>query len=227
MNKPPPATNFKFSVLIALLIFCPLFFCACSDDPTNISLTQAYLVFDWQDAENPPDQRLCVFSEFLSNVRRLESISVRKDSFLWNIDAPVLLKAGHRQWAGGARLEPPVAANGTAGVFEQGSYSVEGVDAAGKKAASNFNLSYNNALLEAKAGEVKDILSGATRKVAVYSDSNELLYYDAPKDNWIDSESIFKGVKNSSFYRETLSTGNVVCFMPKIFKDGEKLDGLE
>lgn len=193
----------------------------------NISYTQAYLVFDWQDSENLPDQRLCVFEELSSNVRRLESISVRKGSFAWNVDVPILLQAGGRQWAGGARLEPPLAENGETGVFEQGEYVVECVDAAGQKAESTFSIVYNAGLLEAKSGEVLDIVKGAQKKFAVYSETNELLYFDAPKENWFDADSVFKAVKNSSFYRETYSTGSVICFMPKIFKDGDKSDGLE
>ena len=206
---------------------CPLFFCACAEDPVNISYTQAYLVFDWQDEENPPEQRLCVFEELSSNVRRLESISVRRGSFVWNVDAPILLQTGERQWAGGARLEPPLADNGETGIFEQGEYFVECLDSAGEKADSTFSIVYNAALLEAKSGEVGEIVKSAQKKLAVYSETNELLYFDAPRENWFDAEAVFKAVKNSSFYRETFSTGSVICFMPKILKDGDKSDGLE
>ena len=124
-------------------------------------------------------------------------------------------------------MEPPIKPNGEAGVFESGSYSVECMDAAGEKASANFMISYNAALLEAKPAEVEGIIPAAYKRLAVYSDSNELLYFDAPKENWFEAEAVFKGVKNSCFYREVLSAGTVVCLMPKIYKDGEKSDESE
>ncbi len=192
-----------------------------------MAYTQASLVLDWQDNENPPLSRLSVFVNLSSNARRLESIQVRKGDFTWNIDSPILFESAERQWAGSPRLQPPAGRNGSPGVFEEGLYTVECVDASGEKAAGTFTLSYNAALLNAKAGEVEGILRSPQKRFALYSDSNELLYYDAAKDNWRDDEAIFKGVKDSSFYRSALSAGSAVCFMPKIFKDGEKTDGLE
>ena len=174
-----------------------------------------------------PKQRLSVFMNFTSNVRRLESFSVRNSNFLWNVEAPILLQVGGKQWAGSVHLEPPFFLNGEKGDFANGLYEVECVDAAGKSSKGNFSLGYNVKLLEAKAGEVEKILAKPTKRVAVYSESSELLYFDAEKPEWDSDESVFKAVKNSSFLRRAFMAGNVICFMPKIYKDGEKSDGLE
>ena len=206
---------------------CAAAFCSCSDDPINFSYVQPYFVLDWEDAEALPKQRLSVFINFSSNVRRLDSFSVKNSNYLWNVEAPVLLQAGDRQWAGSVHLEPPVFLNGEAGSFSSGLYEVECVDAAGKSSTGNFSLGYNAALLESKAGDVEKILSGPMKRVAVYSESSELLYFDVEKPERLSDESVFKSVKNSSFLRRTLTAGNVICFMPKIYKDGEKSDGLE
>lgn len=227
MKKPPPATNFNFPLLLALFFSFALLFCACSEDPISFSYAQPYLVFDWENEEDPPKQRLGVFMSFSSNVRRLESFSVRNSNFTWNVEAPIMFLAGERQWAGSVHLEPPAALNGEAGLFSNGPYSVECVDAAGKSSQGSFSLGYNSALTEAKAAEAEGLLKAPIKKVAVYSESSELLYFDVEKPDWIDDKDIFRKVKNSSYFRRTLTAGNVVCFMPKIFKDGDKSDGLE
>ena len=222
MKEPPPAKN-----LFLALFACAALFCSCAEDSIKMDFAQAYIVFDWQDYENPPDQSLALFMSFASNVRRLESVNVRRGEFSWVAESPIMMQAGENQWAIVSRLEPPGLNNGTGGAFETGAYSVECVDAAGEKSESRFNLAYNSSLIQSKAEEALQSLPNAYKRLAVYSEANELLFFSAPQDNWYDDASIFRGVKNSSFYRETYMAGSVFCFMPKIYKDGEKPDGLE
>lgn len=174
-----------------------------------------------------PSQRLSVFVEVYSNPRRLESVTVRRGDYSWNIDSPVLIQSGGRSWAGSSRLEPPPGPNAAPGWFEPGLYTVECVDAAGEKSESSFYISYDTELLKTEPANFAQKFSNAQSRVAVYSDANELLYFDARKDNWFDDSRIFKDIKNSSFYREALFSGSSLCFMPKIYKDGEKSDGIE
>ena len=227
MNKPPPATNFTFPLFIASLILAAPFFLACSDDPVHVSSTQSYLVLDWPDEESFPSQRLSVFVELGSNARRVERLSIKHGDYVWNVESPILIQSAGRQWAGSSRLEPPQGINGAAGVFEAGDYFVECVDAAGKSSEGTFFVAYDKSLLETLAADLPQKLPAVRERLAVYSESNELLYYDVRNDKWYDDAMVFKGVKNSSFYRKALMSGTVVCFEPKIFKDGEKSDESE
>lgn len=227
MKKPPPADNFFSAFFILSLAFFAFAFCACSDEPVKIDYSQAFLLLDFQNEEDPPVDRMGVFLGLSTNVRRVDNISVRNSEFAWKIESPIMLETNDRQWIGSSSLEPPQGLNADDGFFPTGSYSIECIDAAGKDAYSNFTLSYNVALLSAKAGEVESIVSNASKRIAVYSESNELLYFDAPKEEWVDDKDVFKRVKNSHYFRRTLTSGNVICFMPKIYKDGEKPDGLE
>lgn len=152
---------------------------------------------------------------------------MRNSNYVWNVDSPILFLSGDRQWAGASRLEPPPAENGESGNFDFGAYSVECVDAAGKTDQGTFSIGFNRSLLEATADKVSEIIPTAALRVAVYSESNELLYYDAPKDDWDDDARVFKSVKSSSYFRRSYVYGNLICFMPKIYKDGEKPDELE
>lgn len=182
---------------------------------------------DWQENDGFPEQRLSVFVELASNVRRVEYLCVKYGDYVWTVESPVLLESGGRQWAGSPRLEPPPGANGTKGAFAPGDYIVECVDSAGEKTEGTFFVAYDKTLLEADVQGLLEKLPATRERYAVYSDSNELLYFDMANDRWYDDDAIFKDVKDSSFYRKALLSGNVVCFMPKIFKDGEKPDGLE
>lgn len=227
MKEPPPATNCKFSFAAFLAFFCVLVLFSCSEDRVNILSLNSNLILDWQDDESLPEQRLCVFAELSSNARRLESLIVKRDGYVWNIDSPILIQSGDRQWAGSPHLEPPVGLNGAAGSFAPGDYFVECVDAAGEKAQGSFFVAYDKSLLDSFAKDLPQKIPAAKERLAVYSESNELLYFDERKESWFDDEAVFKGVKNSSYYRKTRMTGNLLCFEPKIFKDGEKPDELE
>ena len=233
MNEPPPANNCKptlLFLLLALALFCAA---SCSEDPIDAASVQANLILDWEDDQSLPSERLSVFIELSSNVRRVESFTVASGEYSWNVDSPILFESGGRQWAGWPHLEPPPAKNGQRPLFPLGNYEVECVDAAGKKDKATFSIIINAALLDANASQVEGLIHAPQKRVAVYSDSGELLYFDSAKSNWLGGATIFNGVKDSSYYRDTIASGSALCFMPKKYKDnkenknGEQSDGLE
>ncbi len=227
MKKPPPADNFFSALFVLSIAFFSFVFCACSDEPVKVSFTQAYLILDWENEEDFPVERLSVFLNLSTDVRRVDYFTVKNSEYTWNVESPIMFEAGDRQWIGSSSLSPPSALNAEPGIFPNGSYSVQCVDAAGRDSSSSFFLNYNMALLETKAGDVESILASAAKRISVYSESNELLYFDTQKDEWRDDKDIFANIKDSYYYRKSYVSGNLFCFMPKIYKDGEKPDGLE
>lgn len=230
MKKPPPADNFFFAVFFSLAAFFSLPLCSCSDDAVDAASAQANLILDWEDEQSLPTERLSVFVEISSNVRRLESFSVKSGPYTWNVDSPIVFMAGENQWAGWPRLEPPLVDAKERPLFPLGNYQIECVDAAGKKDTASFSITFNAALLDATVDKVEGLLPAPQKRIAVYSESNELLYFDSPKSSWLNDESIFKDVKDSSYYRNTIANGNALCFFPKKFKEakeGEKPDAVE
>ena len=233
MKKPPPADNCKHSLFILLAAFCAFSFFSCSDDPVDAAAVQANLILDWEDDQSLPVERLSVFVETSSNVRRFESFSVKTGDYTWNVDSPIAFQSGDRQWAGWPHLEP--APNMERPIFPLDNYQVECVDAAGKKDTATFSIVMNAALLDARVEEIEGLLLSPQKRVAVYSASDELLYFDAKKSNWIGDEAIFGAVQDSSYFRDVIMSGSALCFMPKVFKeaddkeakDGEQSDGLE
>ncbi|MBR5966945.1 MAG: hypothetical protein IK015_12600 [Treponema sp.] len=233
MNKPPPAANFKPSLFVLLAAFFAVSLYSCSEDPVAAASVQAHLILDWEDDQSLPVERLSVFIETSSNVRRVESFLVKSGDYTWNVDSPIAFQSGDRQWVGWPHLEPPPGA--ARPLFPLGNYQVECVDAAGKKDTATFSIVINAALLDAQAVQVENLISAPQKRIAVYSDSNELLYFDTAKNNWIGDTAIFSSVKDSSYYRTSIAAGSALCFLPKKFKeakeqetkDGEQSDGLE
>lgn len=191
----------------------------------DATAVQAHLILDWEDEQSLPVERLSVFVETASNVRRLESFSVKTGDYTWNVESPIFFQSGDRQWAGWPHLEP--APNLEKARFPMDNYQVECVDAAGKKDTASFSIATNAALLDANAGQVEGMIFSSQKRVAVYSSSNELLYFDIRKNNWISDEAIFSGVKDSSYYRDVIMTGNTLCFLPKKFKDAPDKEAKE
>lgn len=212
MNEPPPNKLFLFLL--------PLLFCACSDDALDLARINSSLVLDFADSESLPSQRLSVWAEVSSNVRRVESILVQNGEYSWRIDEPLLISEGQRQWAGYMRLEPSPLENS----FVPGSYSVKITDAAGNTADGSFRLSYDMELSEKNAAFASEKLSAAVSRVAVYSESGDLLYFAKGEPSWYTDSDIFRAYKDADFFRRVISGGGVVCLLPKTYRDGDKSD---
>jgi len=227
MNEPPPATNYNFSFFFLLLALFVFSVCSCSEDPVSTASVNANLILDWSDETSFPSERLCVFIEVTSNVRRVESFKVKSGDYTWTVDSPIVFESNNRQWVGWSHLEPPPSVDNKKAAFPLGNYKVECVDAAGKKSEASFSIVINAALLETTADQVEGLLLSSQKRIAVFSESNELLYFDKAKDNWLSDDAIFRGVKDSAYYRNSIMSGSALCFMPKKFKNGEKSDGLD
>ncbi len=228
MSKPPPDCKIFISLFSVLLLNSfALVISACSEDPVNVSAVNASVVFDWQDNETLPSQRLSVFVETVSNVRRVESLLVKNTDYSWNIESPLMVRDGQRQWAGYMHLEPPPAGDDGLGKFPQGLYSLECIDAAGHKSGQTFTVHYNYDLLKTYAVQAEEKISEMNKKIAVYSEQDELLFFDKPSDRWLDDAAVFKNVRHSFYMRKAYIGGGVICLLPKIYKEGANPDGID
>ena len=150
---------------------------------------------------------------------------MKTGDYTWNVDSPIVFQSGDRQWAGWPHLEPPP--NLEKPLFPLDNYQVECVDAAGKKDTASFSIVMNAALLDANVEQIEGLILSPQKRVAVYSASNELLYFDVRKNNWIGDDTIFNSVKDSSYYRVVIMSGNTLCFLPKIFKEANENEAKE
>lgn len=214
MEKPPPE---KFNLIsLSFLAFCFVLF-SCAEDSIAIASADAKIVFDFEDEKNPA-QRLSVFVNPSSNVRRIENIDVKfsdgNELYSWKIENPILVQSGKESWAGYSHLE----ASANLKNFPRGGYDFECVDAAGNSAQGKFSVYYDENL----SGEFSsEKFSGGkwSERIAVYSEIGELLHFSKNEKNYGD-EKFFRDIKDSHFLRHIYQAQNVICLGPKIFKGG-------
>ena len=217
MDKPPPCKIHFFSILFSVLVFA-----SCTEDSIAIVSSDAKIVFDFEDEDNPV-QRLSVFVKPSSNVRRIESIDVKfsdgKEMYSWKIENPILFQSGKESWAGYPHLE----ASGNLKKFPKGSYDFECVDAAGNSEQGIFFVDYDENLLGGFSSE-NFLGEKWSEQVALYSGIGELLVLSKNEKKYGD-EKFFQDIKDSNFLRHIYQARNVICLGPKVFKGGVDENG--
>ena len=217
MDKPPPCKIQFLSILFWAFVFA-----SCAEDSIAIATADAKIVFDFEDEKNPA-QRLSVFVNPSSNVRRIENIDVKfsdeNELYFWKIENPILIQSGKESWAGYSHLE----ASANFKNFPKGNYDFECVDAAGNSAQGNFLIDYDEDLL---GGFSSEKFSGEkwSERIALYSEIGELLHFSKNEKNYGD-EKFFHDIKDSHFLRHVYQARNVICLGPKIFKGGVDENG--
>lgn len=218
MEEPPPNKTCILKIFLCAIAF--LFF-ACAEEKVNIVSSYANLVLDFPET-GKPNHYLSLFAEFSSNVRRLEYISVWHDAYNWKIETPLLFQAENKSWAGYMNLAAPPNLK----KIPKGRYVFDCIDAAGNKAQGSFYVEYDDSLLDEEFSMENFLSSSWRKRVAVYSEAAELLYFDIPNEKWMKDENVFSSVKNSNSLRHIFKKGEIICLAPKIYKDGGSSNGL-
>lgn len=222
MDKPPTAKNiFSQSIIFLLLVFLS----SCAMSVPEIVSVDAKVVFDYEDNESLPEQRLSVFTDMKSNVLRTASISVKEENsgYVWNLVYPTTISSSDKQWAGYTNLAPVPNTN-----IKAGMYSVTYTNALGDEVKSDFAIMYPEELNNSKALDVPRILGNIQKEnVAVFSKDSVLLFYGQRKRVWETDERIFKEIDKSEYLRTCYSLGNVMCFMPKVYKENKEMEQYE
>lgn len=211
MEEPPPNKICFLAILFIAICFCV----SCTEDKVAIVYAKPNIVLDFAET-GIPLQRLSVFVQITSNVRRLDYIVVKSGEYTWTIEEPFIFEYEEKSWAGYMHLEPP----SNLGKFPKGKYSFEVVDAIGGKAEGSFSVSYDDELIDKEFSAKIFSARKWKERVAVYSEQSELLYFDAPKEDWKNDKQVFSFVKDSDFLRCVFEIGMQICFAPKIYKDG-------
>lgn len=222
MDKPPTAKNIFSQSIIFLLL---LFLSSCAMSVPDIVSVDAKVVFDYEDNESLPEQRLSVFTDMKSNVLRTASISVKEENsgYVWNLVYPTTISSSDKQWAGYTNLAPVPNTN-----IKAGMYSVTYTNALGDEVKSDFAIMYPEELNNSKALDVPRILGNIQKEnVAVFSKDSVLLFYGQRKRVWETDERIFKEIDKSEYLRTCYSLGNVMCFMPKVYKENKEMEQYE
>lgn len=213
--------RFRFlglSLIFSLFLLC---FFSCAESDADITSASSAVIFDFSDNENPPSARLAVFLMLANEAQRTESFSVsHEDSgYTWFVAKPEIFSENKngKNYACSLNLVPPDGED-----IPVGAYTVVYSDSAGNDDDAVFSVNYDEKLLSSTTANFKDFLGSLTENIAIYDDSDELLFMGKAKKAWTSNAAILKDYKLADTKRLCYVTaGNaIICLMPK-----EKLNG--
>ncbi len=204
------ARHFFYGFVVLALFSC----ISCADSTPELILATGAAVFDYSDENSLPQLRLAVFVQMDSEVQRADSLEMesRESGYNWRVSSPRLFKNGEKKWACYTNLQPPVNEPLPAGI-----YDFRYNDAAGEVASSSFIVAYPKALLTAKAGDVPNLVTGATEDIALYDKNNVLIFLGKKRSNWTNNAAILRDFNGAVTKRICLSadSNRLVCLMPE------------
>lgn len=231
MDKPPSnffslishSRKYLSGIFFAAILFVQLF--SCSNSAPVVTQVNAKVVYDFENEKDKPIQKLSLFLEMKSEVRRIDQIHIyhKETGYRWIINNPVIFETGSSQFAGYTNCQ-------IAGVLNDipnGEYQVCYYDAQGRETFSSFNINENtNKTSELK--KIKPVFSDSEVKllIAIYDEDSKLLFYSIPNEEFevdkinqtFNSERIFKFNKKASYFRLFYETEDRVYIMPKVYK---------
>jgi len=198
--------------IFLILISLPFF--SCADSETDVVSASSTVIFDFKDNDSAPSARLAVFLQVTNEVQRTESITVTNEEigYIWNISNPGIFTGMNKKYAFSLNLSAPEGEN-----IPKGSYKVKYSTADGEEDESIFLVNYNEKLLTSTTENFKEFLTNASENIAVYDDSDELLFMGKAKSTWKTNAAILKDYRVADKKRACFVTpGNtVICMLPE------------
>lgn len=191
-------------------------FFSCQQTSADIKQTEYSVVFEYKNASDMPEARLCVFIESEENSTRTEKmqISFSEKKYSWLSDSLLKLNENGKYWTGCTNF---VMQDGV--FFPKGKYTTTVFNADEDSAESDFNLEYNEKFYSLKAVQVKDemLKMQGIHKIAVYNRDNLLLFYGNDADTMSPAERIRNTYRNGYYYTEIWESKDksVICILPK------------
>lgn len=202
---------------VLLPFFILFFFLSCSQSTPVLSFTKWCVVFEYDENELP-ESRLSMFIEAGENVKRAERLVVSNESsnLSWTVEDLVLLQSVDRLFCGYPNFVVQ-----SDDKIPIGRYVITFVQADGTEKQISANVTYDEIFYNSKAQDIPQIMNekSGSKKIAIYSQENDLLYYGEQKDSVETKEKIAKKYENALYYNEIWATPNdtVICIMPDVF----------
>lgn len=188
---------------------------SCADSTPAFSKASFSVVLDYKDEESKPEARFALFLLMNSDNRRAESFTVKSSddtmNMEWIVSNPKIVTIENQKYVFVENL-----ATVGSEPFKKGLYNVVYTDAAGQEIEFDFNVGYDDGILEAKSSEVRGMLGSATENIVLYNEFNMIIYIGKRKSNWSSDEGILKDYKAAAFKRTVFFTkdNKVVCLLP-------------
>jgi hypothetical protein len=196
--------SWALSALCVIPLVCAL---SCTDSPPRIQNVRFKAVFDYSLPEAPPEYYALLFVQPETESRAAAVALVHVQSgYIWNITDPVHLRTGGAAWIGSPRLVADF------GAFPQGQYIVRYTDTSEREMEALVNLSYPADLAESSEAQARqNIPASSQRQIAVYDETENLLYFGEKKQYWAYWSDIKKEIAEARFYRECFTAPGYSC----------------
>ncbi|MBQ0162335.1 MAG: hypothetical protein KBS84_04125 [Treponema sp.] len=234
MDKPPSNYFSLFSRFlkslsgICLTVISVFIFFSCSNTAPEISKVNAKVVYDFENEKDKPVQKLSLFLEMKSEVRRIEQINVyHKDTgYRWVITNPAIFETGSNQFAGYSNCQIA----GFLNDIPKGEYQVCYLDSQGRETYTQFEITKNENSIS-NLSKLKQYLGLENVQVwlACYDEDSKLLSYSNPDADFeinpasitYNGDKIFTKYKKAVYFRLMFEKDDKIYITPKVYKDSK------
>lgn len=196
--------------------FLVILFASCSQVAPDVLAATSTMIYEYDDEESLPQERLCVFVEASSDTRRCDTLEVicHSNDYHWSTDEIVLYEKGQKYWAGYTNFVMPEQES-----FSEGLYTVIYTDAAENEQSEKFYVSKNRSIEEMKSQALLDVIKdyGFAQNWAVYDEDDKLVFYGPRKENLYTIENVWKKYQNASYVRSVFvkTDKTIIVLLPK------------
>ena len=205
----------KCFLLFSTFLFFFLF--GCSQSVPVLHYAKCSLVFEYDDESNSKS-RLSVFVEAGDNVKRGEKLIIKNQNhdLCWTVEDLVLMQSSDRLYCGYPNLVVQ-----TDDKIPTGHYDITFVQADGNEKNISVNVTYDDIFYNSKSEEIPNIVmkKNGSNKIAVYDESNVLLYFGEKSTSYESKEKILKNHDSAFYYNDLwfLPNNSVICIMAPVY----------
>lgn len=205
------------SISVYFFLLIQIFVSAgCSQVTPELTEANYSVIFEYADNETFPDSRLSLFMESNTDISRYERIKITamENSFIWDFTDFSKIESSEHKWAGSTNLVVPEDE-----IIPSGMYEVKYFNADEKETTVYVTISYDTSIYDLTAEELVEKMQsdGASKKIAIYDESDVLLYYGEKYSEYETARGIWNSYRQASYYYDIWCTaGNyVICIMPQ------------
>ena len=205
----------KCFLLFSTFLFFLLF--GCFQSVLVLHYAKCSLVFEYDDESNSKS-RLSVFVEAGDNVKRVEKLIIKNQNhdLCWTVEDLVLMQSSDRLYCGYPNLVVQ-----TDDKIPTGHYDITFVQADGNEKNISVNVTYDDIFYKSKSEEIPNIVmkKNGSNKIAVYDESNVLLYFGEKSTSYESKEKILKNHDSAFYYNDLwfLPNNSVICIMAPVY----------
>jgi hypothetical protein len=205
----------KCFLIFSTFLFFFLF--GCSQSVPVLHYAKCSLVFEYDDESNSKS-RLSVFVKAGDNVKRVEKLIIKNQNhnLCWTVEDLVLMQSSDRLYCGYPNLVVQ-----TDDKIPTGHYDITFVQADGNEKNISVNVTYDDIFYNSKSEEIPNIVmkKNGSNKIAVYDESNVLLYFGEKSTSYESKEKILKNHDSAFYYNDLwfLPNNSVICIMAPVY----------